>query len=405
MVPYWVSRTPDAFLSLLKAEKVTVLNQTPSAFGNLVPLAVADPQGLALRTVVFGGEALDPQRLADWMEAFGDGAPALVNMYGITETTVHVTYRPIVRQDTASHRSPMGRAISDLGLYVLDDALNRVPAGVVGELYVTGDGLARGYQHRADLSAERFVADPFSADGSRMYRTGDLVRWTHEGELEYVGRADHQVKIRGFRIELGEIEAQLLRLPDVREALVMARPSERGAQLVAYVSLRQGAQPAQPANGDEGASADAARLRQDLAGVLPAHMVPSAIVVMDALPLNANGKVARNALPDPSFAASDAYAAPEGDVEVALVQLWQDLLEQPRVGRHDNFFELGGHSLLAVTLASRIQQTMKLHVEVKDIFLNPTVASLAAACTPTMDMAAQTQAIDDLEQFISGLLD
>ena len=436
MVPYWVSRTPDAFHALLQKERVTVLNQTPSAFGNLIPLVVAHGSAGALRTVIFGGEALDPQRLSDWMDAFGDQVPALVNMYGITETTVHVTYRPIVRADTATHRSPMGRAIADLGLYVLDGALNRVPVGVVGELYVTGDGLARGYQHRADLTAERFVADPFDAAGGRMYRTGDLVRWTPDGQLEYVGRADHQVKIRGFRIELGEIEAQLLRQPEVREALVMARPSDGGSRLVAYVSLKQGLsvgqpgepveerpmvpeRPVAPAAAEQPAehpaiqtservadtSQDAALLlRQRLDEVLPAHMVPAAIVVMDALPLNANGKVARNALPDPAFAASDAYAAPEGETEEALAQLWQTLLNQPRVGRHDNFFELGGHSLLAVTLVSRIQQTMQVHVEVKDIFLHPTVAELASVCVPAADQAAQTQALDDIEQFISGLL-
>ena len=330
----------------------------------------------------------------------------------------------------------MGRAIADLGLYVLDGALNRVPVGVVGELYVTGDGLARGYQHRADLTAERFVADPFDAAGGRMYRTGDLVRWTPDRQLEYVGRADHQVKIRGFRIELGEIEAQLLRQPEVREALVMARPSDGGSRLVAYVSLKQGlsaGQPVEPveerslvperqavpAAADQAAehpaiqtsergadtSQDAALLlRQRLDEVLPAHMVPAAIVVMDALPLNANGKVARNALPDPAFAASDAYAAPEGETEEALAQLWQTLLNQPRVGRHDNFFELGGHSLLAVTLVSRIQQTMQVHVEVKDIFLHPTVTELASVCVPAAGQAAQTQALDDIEQFISGLL-
>ena len=436
MVPYWVSRTPDAFLALLQKERVTVLNQTPSAFGNLIPLVVAHGSAGALRTVIFGGEALDPQRLADWMDAFGDQVPALVNMYGITETTVHVTYRPIVQVDTATHRSPMGRAIADLGLYVLDGALNRVPVGVVGELYVTGDGLARGYQHRADLTAERFVADPFDAAGGRMYRTGDLVRWTPDGQLEYVGRADHQVKIRGFRIELGEIEAQLLRQPEVREALVMARPSDGGSRLVAYVSLKQGLSAGQPGEPAEerrlvperqavSAAAEqtaehpviqmservsdtlqdaALLLRQRLDEVLPAHMVPAAIVVMDALPLNANGKVARNALPDPAFAASDAYATPEGETEEALAQLWQALLNQPRVGRHDNFFELGGHSLLAVTLVSRIQQTMQVHVEVKDIFLHPTVAELANVCVPAEDQAAQTQAIDDIEQFISGLL-
>ena len=218
-----------------------------------------------------------------------------------------------------------------------------------------------------------------------------LVRWASDGQLEYVGRADHQVKIRGFRIELGEVEAQLLRQPEVREALVMARPSERGTQLVAYVSLREGA-------------GDVALLRQRLGVALPGYMVPSAWVVMDSLPLNVNGKVARNALPDPSFAAQDSHVAPQGRTEEAMAQLWQSLLGQSRVGRHDNFFELGGHSLLAVTLASHIRQSMQVHVEVKDIFMHPTVAELAAVCVASGEQGAPTEALDDIEQFISGLL-
>ncbi|HEX8404509.1 MAG TPA: amino acid adenylation domain-containing protein, partial [Duganella sp.] len=205
IVPFWISRSPHDFLQLLRRHKVTVLNQTPSAFGQLMHVPGLYDERLTLRAVIFGGEALDPQRLKPWMAQWGDQQPKLINMYGITETTVHVTYRQITKTDLEDQRSPVGVAIPDLGLRVLDGALNPVPVGVAGELYVVGDGLARGYLGRPGLSAERFVADPFGRDGERLYRTGDLVRWNDEGQLEYLGRIDHQVKIRGFRIELGEI--------------------------------------------------------------------------------------------------------------------------------------------------------------------------------------------------------
>ena len=226
VVPYWVSRSPQDFLALLRAERVTVLNQTPSAFGQLAHAVEQDEEGgsgLALRQVIFGGEALEPESLRPWFERFGEQAPQLINMYGITETTVHVTYRQITKADLEGGRSPVGVAIPDLGLYVLDGSLNLLPQGVAGELFVAGEGLARGYLNRQGLTAERFVANPFSETGERLYRTGDLVRWNAQGELEYLGRADQQVKIRGFRIELGEVQSQLLAQPEVREAVVLAK--------------------------------------------------------------------------------------------------------------------------------------------------------------------------------------
>ncbi len=177
-----------------------------------------DTKDLALRAVIFGGEALDVRSLRPWLEHFGEEQPRLINMYGITETTVHVTYRPITLADTSQSRSPIGESIADLGLRVLDAQLQLAPVGVPGELYVAGEGLARGYLGRAALTSERFIADPYGASGTRLYRTGDQVRWTADGQLEYLGRIDQQVKIRGFRIELGEIEAQLLAQPEVREA-------------------------------------------------------------------------------------------------------------------------------------------------------------------------------------------
>ncbi|SEO66594.1 Phosphopantetheine attachment site, partial [Duganella sp. CF517] len=229
---------------------------------------------------------------------------------------------------------------------------------------MAGDGLARGYLGRPGLSAERFIADPFGADGERLYRTGDLVRWNQDGQLEYLGRIDHQVKIRGFRIELGEIEAQLLAQADVREAVVLALDGPAGARLVGYVSAQAGQ------------TLVAAELREKLGETLPDYMVPSAIVVMDALPINANGKVDRKALPEPGFESAGQYEAPQGDTEVALAAIWADILGIERVGRHDNFFELGGHSLLALSVLERMR-ARGMAVQVRTLFQQPVLAAFA----------------------------
>jgi amino acid adenylation domain-containing protein len=245
VVPYWVSRSPEQFHELLRTQRVTVLNQTPSAFRQLIRAeeSLGEADALALRLVIFGGEALEPQSLKPWFDRHGDRSPVLVNMYGITETTVHVTYRPLSRADLARApgSSPIGRPIPDLRAYVLDRHQQPVPVGVVGELHVGGAGLARGYLNRPGLTAERFVPDPFGgAPGARLYRSGDLARVRADGGLEYLGRADHQVKVRGFRIELGEIEAALARHPSVRETTVVARTGGTdGARLVAYVVGRE----------------------------------------------------------------------------------------------------------------------------------------------------------------------
>ncbi|WP_349335616.1 amino acid adenylation domain-containing protein [Delftia sp. DS1230] len=370
VVPYWVSRSPQDFLALLRAERVTVLNQTPSAFGQLVHAVEQEDgneqggAGLALRQVIFGGEALEPESLRPWFDRFGDQSPQLVNMYGITETTVHVTYREITRKDLEGGRSPVGVAIPDLGLYVLDGSLNLLPQGVAGELYVSGEGLARGYLNRQGLTAERFIANPFSETGERLYRTGDLVRWSAQGELEYLGRADQQVKIRGFRIELGEVQSQLLAQAEVREAVVLAREGAGGARLVAYVSLNS--------------PAEDGWLKDRLGQVLPDYMVPSAIVVLDALPLTANGKVDRKALPEPEMASAQEYEAPQGELEETLAQIWAEVLGVERVGRQDGFFELGGHSLLALGLLERVR-AQGLRVQVRTLFQHPRLAEFAQA--------------------------
>ncbi|WP_194899886.1 non-ribosomal peptide synthetase, partial [Catenulispora pinisilvae] len=294
VVPFSVSRSPGEFLDLLVRERVTVLNQTPSAFFQLMAADQDDlvrGGGLALRYVVFGGEALDLGRLASWYVRHGVDGPSLVNMYGITETTVHVTYSVLDEvMCVAGAGSRIGHGIPDLRVYVLDGGLQPVPVGVAGEMYVAGAGLARGYLGRSGLTSERFVADPFGPAGSRMYRTGDLARWCADGDLEYLGRSDDQVKVRGFRIELGEIEAVLAGDAAVSQVAVLAREDRPGdKRLVAYVV----------AAAEDGV--DVSVLRERAARLLPDYMVPSAFVVLGALPLTVNGKLDRRALPVPEF--------------------------------------------------------------------------------------------------------
>ncbi|WP_433893424.1 amino acid adenylation domain-containing protein [Streptomyces sp. CA-111067] len=372
VVPYDTSRSPEEFLRLLARERVTVLNQTPSAFYQLMQ---ADKDHLelsaqlALKYVVFGGEALDLARLGDWYARHADTAPALVNMYGITETTVHVSYAPLDRAAAAaSTASTIGQAIPDLRAYVLDHALRPVPPGTAGELYVAGNGLARGYLGRPDLTAHRFPADPHGRPGTRMYRTGDVARWTADGVLEFVGRADTQVKIRGFRIELGEIEAALLGHPETAQATVMVREDHPGdKRLVAYLVPTAGA------------AADTAALRRHLAASLPDYMIPAAFVTLDHLPLTVNGKLDHKALPVPEAPAGAATGSrgPRTPQEEILCKLFSEVLETKRVAIDDNFFDLGGHSLLATRLLKRIQATFGVELTIRSLFEAPTPAALA----------------------------
>ena len=386
VVPQHISRSPDECYALLCRSGVTVLNQTPSAFRQLVAAQGRSPLQHSLREVIFGGEALEPGSLKPWYARVGNAGTRLVNMYGITETTVHVTYRPLVVADaqlTAS--SPIGVRIPDLQLYVLDARREPVPAGVTGELYVGGAGVARGYLNREALTAERFIADPFSGHTeARLYKTGDLARWTVEGELEYLGRNDDQVKIRGFRIELGEIQARLAACDGVRDALVIAREDSPGdTRLVAYWLAAEGVEPS------------VAQLRDHLLASLAEHMVPGAFVRLDAFPLTANGKLDRKALPQPDNAAfaRRAFEAPLGEIETRIAVIWQTLLGLDRVGRHDNFFELGGHSLLAVKLIERMRQ-QDMQCDVRVLFGQPSVAALAATLGRTSTFSVPANRIE-----------
>ncbi|MEU3539964.1 non-ribosomal peptide synthetase [Streptomyces paromomycinus] len=377
VVPHAVTRAPADFLRLLVAERVTVLNQTPSAFYQLMAADREDPElgaRLALRYVVFAGEALDLGKLGDWYDRHPDTAPTLVNMYGITETTVHSSYLALSRELAAGATgSAVGVAIPDLDFHVLDENLRPVPAGAEGELYVAGPGVARNYANRPGLTAERFVACPFGPPGARMYRSGDLVRLLPDGGLEYLGRTDDQVKIRGFRIELGEITHALTRDPSVDQAAVVVRDDQGERRLVGYVVPAGTGRPTP------------SRLRAALAAHLPGYMVPSAFHVMDAFPLTANGKLDRRALPAPTRADSvDAeYAAPEGPAEEALAAIWREVLGTEQVGALDDFFESGGDSLSMVRVLSRIRAGSGAEVSVADFFAAPTVRALAARGTGT----------------------
>ncbi|WP_169811475.1 non-ribosomal peptide synthetase [Nocardia harenae] len=392
VVDHFVARSPQQFRELLRTEGVTVLNQTPSAFYQLIAADLAAPPAPnALRTVIFGGEALEPSRLREWQQRY-PRRPALVNMYGITETTVHVTHRVLEPGATGA----IGRAVPGLTVRLLDERLRPVPAGVPGEIYVSGPQLSRGYLNRPGLTASRFVADPYAGDGTRAYRSGDLARWTATGELEYLGRADQQVNLRGFRIELGEIEARLVRVAGVREAAVIVRhdladeaavvgyvvpekacevasDAAAGAARDAAAEVAPGAHSAVP-----GQALDLVAVRQGLAAVLPEHMVPAALVAVERIPLTVNGKLDRAALPAPVFEAA-GYRAPRGHAEQLVAAVYADVLGLELAGADDDFFALGGSSLLAAKAAARIGAALDRAVGVRTLFEAPRVADLARA--------------------------
>jgi amino acid adenylation domain-containing protein len=373
VVPYWVSRTPSQFYELLYTEQVTVLNQTPGAFRQLIQVEdfLGASQALNLRFIIFGGEALELSSLKPWFERHGDEHPELVNMYGITETTVHVTYRPLKMADLNGKGSVIGCPISERPIYLLDKNLQPVPLGTPGEIYVGGAGLARGYLNRQERTKERFLPNPFSdKPGDRLYKSGDLGCYHATGELEYLGRIGHQVKIRGFRIELGEIEAVLHQAPAVQQAVVIAREDEPGnKRLVAYLVSESRPE-----------RTTVAHLRHLLTAKLPDYMIPASFVFLSAMPLTPNGKIDRQALPKPDDARPEfleEFEAPRTPMEEILAGIWAEVLQLEPVGIHDNFIELGGHSLLAVQIISRLREVFQLELPLQTVLEWPTVAKLA----------------------------
>ncbi|UXY15520.1 amino acid adenylation domain-containing protein [Chitiniphilus purpureus] len=377
-------RDPGRLAALIRQHGVSTLHFVPAMLQAF--LAHGDSAGCdSVRRVICSGEALPPQAQQAVFERLPQAA--LYNLYGPTEAAIDVTHWQCRRDGGPT--VPIGRPIGNVTVRVLDTDLNLAPQGAAGELYLGGAGLGRGYLNRAGLTAARFVADPFDGNGGRLYRTGDLVRWNSEGQLEYLGRIDHQVKIRGLRIELGEVEAQLLAQPGVREAVVVAREGPGGPGLAAYVCP---------------AGLDVAQLKAALGTVLPDYMVPGTLTLLEALPLNANGKVDRKALPAPQGVARVDYAAPQGEVEVLLAGIWAEVLGLERVGRYDHFFELGGHSLAAVRVAALWAERHGHALPVRAFFEQPTLAALAGQlpATGTGDtrrerLAAMEQLLNDFE--------
>ncbi|MBF0428907.1 MAG: amino acid adenylation domain-containing protein, partial [Magnetococcales bacterium] len=363
------ARSPEAFYDLLHSEQITVLNNNPSVFQALTNLEESGHcKPLSLRLVIFGAEPLKLQNLRPWFARHGDQKPQLINLYGITESTVHTTYHAVTRADLEETNLRIGPPRAELHpLYILDDHLQPVPIGVPGILYAGGHGLATGYLNQPELTAKAFLPDPFSNHPeSRLQRTGDLARFLPDGNIAFLGRKDYQVKVRGFRIELGEIEAILTQHPDIREtAATTWEPQPGDKQLVAYVESRQ-----PPPQSDE--------LRIYLKRRLPDYMIPSIFVILEALPRSPNGKVDRRLLPPPVAGDMTTHKQPpRNHTEEMVATAWSSLLNLPLVGREDNFFDLGGHSLMATRVMARLRDIFALELPLTLLFDHPTVAEMS----------------------------
>ena len=371
LVPFAVSRSPEEFHALLVSERVTVLNQTPSAFVTLSQVDARLPAApLCLRVVIFGGEALVPASLRGWIARHGDTRPELIHMYGITETTVHATYRRILAADAEHEReSLIGVPIPDMQLHLLDKHKQPVHVGEEGELWVGGGGVALGYLNRPALGAERFVEADFLGLEGRLYRSGDLARRRPDGELVYLGRKDSQVKINGFRIELGEIEAAIVAHPSLVQACVIAHAeSSGGARLAAYYVAKTGPEPT------------TRELSDFLAQRLPAQMMPAFYIGLPAFPLTANGKVNRQALPPPQPGASSSQRrslTQASGLEYSIARIWRMVLGADEVGLDDNFFDVGGSSLLLIAVRTGLQEQLDRAIPVTWMFEYTTIRSLA----------------------------
>lgn len=350
--------SPQDFIQEIQQQEISILFLTTALFNQIVrevPSAFS-----SLRYLLFGGEAVDVQSVQAVVE---NGAPKhLLHVYGPTENTTFTSWYEV---ESGATSIPIGKAIANTQIYLLDSYLNPVPIGVIGEIYIGGDGLALEYLHRPELTAQKFIPNPFVETLQRMYKTGDLARYLADGNLEFIGRTDNQVKIRGFRVELGEIETVLNQHHIVRESIVIVRTDENGDRsLVAYIVPQANIQPKHR------------ELRDFLKAKLPNYALPAAIVILQALPLTPNGKINRAALPPPDFTQVELPQTPRTSVEMQLVQIWQELLGR-KAGINDNFFELGGHSLLATQLVSRIRDRLGVQLPLRQVFETPTIAELA----------------------------
>ncbi|MFT5757209.1 MAG: amino acid adenylation domain-containing protein [Alteromonadaceae bacterium] len=385
---YDCTRDPEAFLALCQAQGVSILNQTPSAFNSFIKAALHTKAQLPLlRYVVFGGEALQVESLAPWWDAYGDAKPQLINMYGITETTVHVTYK--VLQKDIQARSLIGHRLSDQRLYLFNQDQSLTPLGAIGEIYVGGAGLARGYLNQEQLTSERFIDNPF-VTSERLYRTGDIARYVDHDELEFIGRVDDQVKIRGFRIELGEIEQQLLACENVGAGLVMVQTDSSGQKmLVAYAESRN----------DKSLDDDqklVTKIRTKLQAHLPDYMIPAHFVMIKQWPTTPSGKIDKKALPMPDASImQDEYTPANTATELTLCHIWQEVLSLEKVGVTDNFFSIGGDSIRALSVIAK-GRNLGLSFSVKDLFINPHIGTLAKKID---ELSTQSQTLEHLPAF------
>nr|WP_295874842.1 amino acid adenylation domain-containing protein [uncultured Chitinophaga sp.] len=365
IIPKMLTRDTAAFLELLQQEKVTVLNQTPAACYNLIREEARLPEAsLQLKYIIFGGEALSPVRLSGWKQRYP--AVKLVNMFGITETTVHVTYKEIGQYEIDNNISNIGGPIPTTSVYILDNARKPVPRGVIGELYVGGAGVARGYLGNKTLTDSRFVVNPFNP-AERLYKSGDQVRMLKAGDLEFLGRIDHQVQVRGFRIELGEIENHLILHHQIDDAVVVVWERKEIKYLAAYYTASE--------------ELNVLRLRSFLSEKLPDYMIPDYFTHLEKLPLTQNGKLDREALPEPQSGVGNTteYTAPRNDLEANLADIWAEILglDKSQIGINNNFFELGGHSLLAPILLAVITERLKIKSHLRILYRHPTIAAFA----------------------------
>ncbi len=364
VVPKDIAIDTEKYLNLLIDEKVTVLNQIPTPFYNLMNKALTnnvEVEALSLKYIIFGGEELKPLLLKEWYKKYPH--IKLINMYGITETTVHVTYKEITKEEIEQNISAIGKAIPTLTVYIMDKNQKLQPIGIPGEICVGGDGVGRGYLNRDELTTERFIKNPYNSN-EIIYKSGDLAKINPMGEMEYLGRIDHQVKIRGFRIELAEIESNILKLDGIRQTVVIVKKDANEKYLCAYFIAEK------EYTVDE--------LREKLIKSLPDYMIPSKFVKLDKMPINANGKVDRKALPEPNKVVSvgSTYEKPQNIIETKLVETWEEVLGIKKIGINDNFFALGGDSIKVIRIVSKLKK-YGFVFEAKELFKHPTIKELS----------------------------
>jgi tyrocidine synthetase-3 len=372
IVPKIVARDAVEYYNVLRKEKVTVLNQTPSAFYNLAQVVLSQPNKSLenLRYLIFGGEALKPNKLTEWFNTYSE--VKLINMFGITETTVHVTYKEIGKYEIDNNISNIGTSIPTLTTYVVDKNLQLVPKGFSGELLIGGEGVSRGYLGREDLTSEKFIKNPYKPE-ERLYRSGDLVKMLSNGEMEYLGRIDNQVQLRGFRIELGEIESVLQKYEKIKESVVVAKEENRNKYLCAYIV---------PEN-----NFDQEEIRTYLSASLPDYMIPSYFMELEALPLTSNGKVNLKVLPLPEVKVGEDYVNSTNEIEEKLVEIWSEILKVEKIGIDNNYFSFGGDSITALRLISAVNKRMNVRAKVSDLYVNQTIR-LFSECISNSDQVS-----------------